>query len=203
MRPGEHPDAVDEFDEVDASGGPRGAHRAPRSWWSRWWPFVTVLVVFPVLAYGLVTWLSDWDGLSGVELPSFSQSEDDTQEPSAGATATETATAAPVETPAVTQEPTPEPVADLTRPVSVLNATSRAGLAGGASDRLEAAGFTAATADNWDGDDLETSVVYYPAAADVATAQAVAAALGIATVQEDAAQAPDGLVVVLAADYEP
>lgn len=206
MRSGEHPGAADEgdeFDEVAASGGPRGAHRAPRSWWSRWWPFVTVLVVFPVLAYGLVTWLSDWDGLSGVDLPSFSQDDEEPAEQTQEPAPQETPTQAPVETPAATPEPTPEPVADLSRPVSVLNATSTVGLAGGATDTLEEAGFTTVTADNWLGDDLDTSVVYYATAADVATAQAVAAALGIAAVQEDATRAPDGLVAVLAGDYVP
>ncbi len=203
MRPGQYAHPADEFDEVPPGGRPRGAHRAPRSRWARWRPFVAVLVVFPALAYGFVTWLSDWDGLSGVDLPTFADSTEDPAEETDDAAPEETDDEAPVEPEEPETPVEPEPVADLSRPVQVFNATGTTGLAAGGADRVEAAGFTTVTAGNWQGDDVDTSVVYYPAAADVATAQAAAAALGIAAVQESAELAAEGIVVVLAADYVP
>ena len=68
--------------------------------------------------------------------------------------------------------------------------------------RVDEAGFTAVSAGNWTGGDPDASVVYYATAADIATAQLVADMLGIGTVQESAEQAPTGVVVVLATDYE-
>ena len=51
--------------------------------------------------------------------------------------------------------------------------------------------------------DPDASIVYYATPEDVATAQAVAAALGLTAVQESAADAGEGIVVVLAGDYTP
>lgn len=163
------------------------------------------LVAFPVLAYGVVTVLSDgelpWQG-SDSSVSDEGTATDEETEPVAEETE-EAVTPSPEETPTQTATPTPTPVVDLTRAVEVFNSTSTAGLAGSAGDQLEAVGFTAVSTGNWDGDDLAASVVYYPAAADVATAQTAAATLGIGSVVESAEQAPDGIVVVLAADFTP
>ncbi|WP_199422793.1 LytR C-terminal domain-containing protein [Actinotalea solisilvae] len=203
MKAGDYPYPADEFDAADARGGPRGVHRAPRSSRSRWLPFLVVLVLFPLLAYGVVTWLSDWPGLGGAqETPSDTsdggEDEGTAEEPTTDPAATDPATEVPEQ-----PEAPPPPVADLAAPVAVYNSTSTSGLAGGAAGRLEDAGFTSVTPDDWEGDDPDASVVLYATAADVATAQLVASTLGIAAVQEDAAQAPEGVVVVLADDYEP
>ncbi|WP_149203805.1 LytR C-terminal domain-containing protein [Actinotalea subterranea] len=202
----DYPHPPDEFDAADVAGGPRGAHRRPRSRLSRWLPFLVVLVVFPALAYGIVTWLSDWEGLPGADTTTTDTTDTAEDEPATDDTATEETPAdgaTTEETPAAepTVEAPPPPVANLATPVEVFNATSRSGLAGGAADRLEEAGFTSVEAGNWDGADLDTSVVYYPNADHVATAQAAAAALGLTAVQESAEEAPEGIVVVLAADY--
>lgn len=202
MKPGSYPYPPDEFDAAARAGGPRGVHRAPRSRWSRWWPFLVVLVVFPALAYAAVTVLSDWDGLS-------TGSGDDGQQQAAPEETTPasedtTPEATPEETPEqeTTPEPPPPPPLDTARPVDVYNATSRSGLAGNAAGRLEAAGFTDVSALNWDGTDPAASVVYYGSADDVTTAQTVATTLGIAQVVESAADAPEGIVVVLWTDYQ-
>lgn len=206
MNPG-YPHPEDEFDQASSSEGPRGVHRAPRSRLQRWWPFLVVVLVFPALAFGLVTWLSDWDGLSGVDNPLV----EETAEPSGTAAAEETAppaeTTAPTETPAEPEEPaeTPEPTtpeADLARDVRVLNTTGTSGLAAGAVGSLEEAGFTSLSAGNWSGDAPAVSTVYYPGPDDAGTAQAVADALGITTVTESAAIADDRVVVALADDFE-
>ena len=72
-----------------------------------------------------------------------------------------------------------------------------------AAERIEEAGFTDVSSGNWSGVDPDASIVYYATAQDVATAQAVAAALGLTAVQESAADAGEGIVVVLAGDYTP
>lgn len=209
MSHGDYPHPADEFDSAVARVAPQGVHRAPRSRRGRWGAFVVVLVVFPLLAYGVVTWLSDWDGL-GTGAPGTTDTsstagdeadpEDGADEPVEGEddVADPTATAEPT-TPATT--PPPAPTADLTREVEVFNSTNTSGLAASAAERVEEAGFTSVTPGNWQGEDPDASVVYYPVAADIATAQAVAAALGIGSVQESAEEAGERIVVVLASDY--
>ncbi len=209
MKAGDYPYPADEFDAADARGGPRGVHRAPRSRRSRILPFVVVLVVFPLLAYGLVTWLSDWEGLptngasTGAQEPADGSGEATGEEGEPTDPATDPATD-PGTDPGTEQPVEPvAPPADLAAPVTVYNSTSRSGLAGGAADRIEEAGFTSVAADDWTGEDPDASVVFYATAADVTTAQLVATTLGIGTVQESAEQAPQGVVVVLAGDYTP
>lgn len=177
-------------------------HRAPRSRWSRWWPFLVVLVVFPALAYAAVTVLSDWDGLSSIggDDPATQEEQPADETPTDEAEATDTPSATPTE--ATTPEPPPPPALNQARPVDVYNATNRSGLAGNASDRLEAAGFTDVSALNWDGEDPAASIVYYATADDITTAQLAAQTLGIAQVVESATEAPEGIVVVLATDYQ-
>lgn len=172
-------------------------HRAQRSWWSRWWPFVVVLVVFPALAYGAITILSDWEGLTGAD-NGAQESPDDGDEPTDEATES----AEPEATPEVTPEVTPEPPAPaLDRAIEVFNATTTSGLASDARGRLETAGFTAVTTGNWSGTDPPISTVYYTTAADLGTAQLIASTLGITTILESAETAPEAVIVVLVGDY--
>lgn len=195
----------DEFDAPPALDAPVGVHRAPRSWWSRWWPFVAVVVLVPVLTVGSVLWATSWDGL-----PSFSSSDDTTddaaatQEPPAD-TGTEAAPEdeAPVESeePPVETEAPPAPVADLAATVRVLNAANRSGLAASAQGDLEDAGFTSVTADNGNAGSLTASTVFYASADLAPTAQLVADTLGISAVVEDAGTAPEGVVVLLLRDF--
>ena len=207
MTSGDYPYPPDEFDSA-GTRIPEGAHRKTRSLRSRVAPLVIVMILFPLLAYGLVTWLSDEQGRAGgalvaeesgtVEEPPTDPATDPAAEPTTPAPAPP-AEEPPVETP--TAEPAP--VIDLDRAVEVYNSTGTSGLAARGAAAVEDAGFTAVTAGNWSGRDPSASVVYYPAAADLATAQAVAAALGIDAVQESADVAREGIVVVLAADYRP
>ena len=196
---------ADEFDAAEARGGPRGVHRAPRSTRRRLLPFLVVLILFPLLAFGLVTWLSGWNGLPGSAGPTASgDATQATDEPVVEGSETATEPPATQETPTPTVEPEPPaPEPNLDTGVEVFNSTSRSGLASGAAELIQEAGFTAVTAGNWAGGDPETSVVYYATPDDVATAQLVAQTLGIATVEESAEQAPTGVVVVLATDYQP
>ncbi|WP_182113071.1 MULTISPECIES: LytR C-terminal domain-containing protein [unclassified Actinotalea] len=206
MKAGDYPYPADEFDAADARGGPRGVHRAPRSRRRRLLPFLVVLVVFPLLAYGAVTWLSDWQGLGSGGTPAEGTSTEADEGTTEEEPVEEDAGEAEVPVEPETEEPVettpPPPPVDLATPVEVFNATSRSGLAGGAAERVEEAGFTAVSAGNWQGDDLEASTVYYATPDQVTTAELVAQTLGITAVQESAEQAPEGVVVVLAADYE-
>jgi len=164
-----------------------------------------VLVVFPALAYGIVTWLSDWDGLSDLGDDIVAEDPGDDEEPATEPEPTATGTATPTETSAPVETQTPEPPpADLSRPIQVFNSTNTSGLARNGADRLTAAGFTTIDVADWDGDDPAASVVYYGAATDITTAQQVATTLGlpVTAATESAEQAPSGIVVVLASDYQ-
>ncbi|MBC7291569.1 MAG: LytR C-terminal domain-containing protein [Actinotalea sp.] len=195
----------DEFDAAAQEERPRGVHRAPRSWWSRWGALVAVVVIFPLLAFGAVTWLSSWQGTQDDE-PIAGAPLDDEPEATEPAEPTEPegTDEEPVEeTP--TEEPTPEepalPEPDLTASVIVLNATNTSGLASGGAARLQEAGFTTVTSGNWQGQDPPASVVYYADAADEGTAAEVATALGITAVEQS--DDVDRVTAVLWTDYQP
>lgn len=175
-------------------------HRTPRSAWSRWWPWLVALVVFPALAYLAVTLLSSSSGSSATSTTSSSTAVT-SESPSESATDSATETAEPTETETETEAPLPDP--DLARTVRVDNATTTSGLAGGARDELEAAGFTDVSTGNWDGADVGDTVVLYPAAEDLGTATQIAEVLGITRIEEDADLAGDVVLVVLEADYTP
>lgn len=191
----------DEFDAEPAQDVPIGVHRAPRTWWSRWWPFVAVLVLVPALTVGGVLWASSWDG----RLPTLGSGSDDTPTAtaptsSAPAESTEPAEEAPVEEPPVEEEP-PAPEPDLTVPITVLNAANVSGLAAGAASDLGGAGFTAVTAGNGSAGGATRSTVFYANADLAVTAQRAAEALGITNVVESADAAGDAITVLLLRDF--
>jgi hypothetical protein len=204
----------DEFDAEPAHDVPIGVHRAPRTWWSRWWPFVAVLVVVPTLTVAFVLWASSWEG----RLPFGDSDEPQASAPASGAPGEaapeDPATAGteeppvgepPVEEPApeeppVVEEPAP-PVADLTTSVRVLNAANVSGLAAGAQSDLEDAGFTNVTAGNGNAGGSTATTVFYGSPDHAATAQEVATTLGVTAVVESADVAPDGVVVLLLRDF--
>lgn len=197
----------DEFDAEPAQDVPIGVHRAPRSWWSRWWPFVAVLVVVPTLTVVFVLWASSWDGripgFGGTNEPpaaSAPSSSAPVEDPAATEGAEEPATEDPATEEPPVEEPAP-PVADLTASVRVLNAANVSGLAGGAQEDLEDAGFTNVTAGNGNAGGSTASTVFYANADLAATAQQVATTLGITDVVESAEVAPDGVVVLLLRDF--
>ena len=193
-----YPYQEDEFDQAALHPGPRGVHRRPRSRFSRWFPYLAILVLAPALAYGLVTYLSNSG--STANIPGLSSLTDDgggSGTPSA--TTSPTATAPSVATPTATTAPTPA----LGTKITVLNAAGISGIAAKAVAKLTAAGFTDVTPGNYNGTALDASVVFYATPEQAVTAKAVAAALGIGPVQESATQANGAIVVVLKSDYKP
>jgi len=200
----DYPYPDDEFDRAaDADPDvPRGVHRAPRSAWSRWWPFVAVVVLAPLLAFGAVTvWgmINDSSmndaGDSGVTAPEDTSSSDAGDGTEAPADGTETGTEEP---PADTEPPAPTPV--LTTPVAVLNGASIQGLAGTQVDKLTAAGFTDVEAGNVSGTRPADNTVFYASEDLKDTATVVGQTLGITTVTMSAADAGNGITVVLVSD---
>lgn len=190
-----YPYPEDEFDVTGRESGPRGVHRAPRSAWAAAAPFLLVVLLFSGLAYGLVTYLSSWEGLTlpGQEVPD--DLEDET--PAAAPTTTATTPAAPP----TTQTPTVAPTPLLGTPVTVYNATSIRGLAADGAEALEDAGFQTVTAENFTGDDPSTSTVFYASEDLRFTAETAASTLGITTVTLSSEDSADGIAVVLVSDF--
>lgn len=212
MSKGRYPYPEDEFDAAPAADAPVGVHRAPRSWWSRWWPFVAVVVLVPAITVGLVLWASRDGELPSIGGSGSAPSASAPEEPAASPEATEPpgddAPAADDETPEAppapeqTEEPAPpQPEADLSVPVQVLNAARVTGLARGAADDLESAGFTSVTAGNGSASGATKTTVFYGTADLAPTAQRVAEALGVTTVVESSKVAGDGVTVVLLKDF--
>ncbi|WP_051682024.1 LytR C-terminal domain-containing protein [Cellulomonas sp. HZM] len=203
MSKADYPYADDEFDAPRGPDVPRGVHRAPRSAWSRWWPFLVVLVVVPALAYALVTWASR------------DRSTDDSSSPEPDVTQTETTKATDDATPPATSEP-PEspsqgptsdestgdatPEVDFATPVVIQNAAGVKGLAARTAAEVTAAGFSKVVAENFSGAKPSESTVYYSSSDQQATAQAVADAIGVDAVTLSESDAGDGITVVLVTD---
>ena len=130
----------DEFDAPPDPDSPRGVHRAPRSAWSRWWPFVAVIVIVPLVAWAAVTYLAGKGQLPDIPGVASTSTAQATTGPTDAASAQATAPAAPTTTAA--------PAVELGTPVSVLNGSKIAGLAKKVGDQLGAVGFTKVTAGN-------------------------------------------------------
>ena len=196
MSKAEYPYPADEFDAV-APDVPVGVHRAPRTAWSRWWPYLVVLLVVPVLASGAVTCLlRPGDRRGGGDAGPGPQAEQPAPEdPAAEDPATDGA-----EAPPETEEPAPSPEPVLSTSVRVLNGARVSGLAGRVADELEGAGFTDVTPDNATGSLPSESTVYVASEELRPTAELVASTTGVTAVEVDPAQASGGIVVVLVTD---
>ncbi|MCL2802935.1 MAG: LytR C-terminal domain-containing protein [Micrococcales bacterium] len=205
MSKSRYPYPPDEFDEVDQSTRPKEPHAAKRSAWSRIWPFLLVIVLVPAVAIAAVKLLANSDNTTTPPATQAPASPTPTPEP----TPTE---APPTPEPTPTEEPTPEPqlTPDFAAVVTVMNDVSgrytgtKNGLAGRAAQKLAGEGWTnAASSTDHVNNNRETSQVYYSGAEAQVTAEAVAAALGIAAVTEDGAvaTAERGIVVSLGDDF--
>ena len=200
MSKGEYTYPEDEFDAVERHSVPRGVHRAPRSVWTRAWPFLVVLVLAPALAYGAVTYWSMDHGAApvaqaSVQTPAASTAATPAQTPSATPSAKASAK------PSATPSQTPAGVADRSTTVAVFNATTSGGLAGKAAKVLTDAGWKSVKSENYTGGKLASSTVFFGTAKLEATARGAADALGIKAVQLDATV--HGLKIVLEDDYKP
>jgi len=199
----------DEFDAPPDPDSPRGVHRAPQSAWSRWWPFLAVIVIVPLVAWGAVTMLANRGELPNAN-PTDSASAQVTTPvlastpTSTGAPPTPTAPAiTPTSQPTTPAKPTtPAPSVDLTTPVTVLNGAGVNGLAATIKTNLVAAGFGASsvTATNpttaqraWS----NVNVVYYGSASQQATAQLIGRTINVTNVVQSSSHIVGSSITVL------
>lgn len=189
--------AQDVFDNPPQ--GPIGVHRGNRSIASRLVPFLIVIIVAAVAGVGA------WAAMSGEGAKLFSSgssassssspstkstasasasaSASDTASASASASesASESASASPSES---TSSPASSSSANLSTQVRVVNGTRKTGYAAKQAAVLTGAGYTNVVAANPSGSLPSASVVWYQNESDLATAQDVAAKLGISNVSK-------------------
>lgn len=186
----------DEFDDVPESPRRQGIHRTRGETGAEGggqagrglrWILAAGLIalVIGAIAFFVLPRL----GLSGSTVAATSSSAPSTTAPS-GAPSTGAPSAAPSQ-PASSAAPsaTPSPSsaagqADKTLEVGVYNATTTAGIGTRVAGTARAAGWTVTAVANWGGVPVNASVVYYKTASQEASARALAADVGITTVQQ-------------------
>ena len=198
----------DEFDALGADRVPVGVHRRPVPWWRHALPFVVVLVLAPLLAFGVVQLWSQEAGPNSD--PSPTARADDSaadgsgdgsgEDPSDGAT-DETGEDAE-ESESAEEETTPEDDLDRDLGVWVLNGSATVGLAGEAASQLEADDWTNIDTADYSNELPTESAIFYTTADMAEEAESIGETLGISVLYEDAAAASNGVVIVLRSDFE-
>lgn len=193
----DYPYPPDEFDAYDTRPTPVGVHRAPRSWWSRIWPFLLVIALCATVAVvGIRVLLRhDGEGTEAGEETTITQPEENgegEQQP---------------EEPAEPVEPEgPEPgslealmaAANLDANIRVLNDTGPSGEAARGQAALQGHGFTTVVAANYPGDSgLAASSVWYSGEEFRDTALAVAKIVGVPEDRVTEHSLPDGNINVI------
>lgn len=184
---------VDEFDNAVSERGPVGVHRKRKSIVMA---IITPFLVFigaGALAYGVVVYMWNADGGTGLPPLADIAAPTVTQTAAAGFT-DDPATPSPSASPSPTPTATAEPV-HFEASVVVLNGAKKAGLAGKSADKVTAGGFTAVTAGNISTNLPAANTVRYADAIYATTAQQVASLLGIATVEQGVT--PQGNISVI------
>ncbi len=190
-------------------GGPAhsprsGAHRPRRPLWHDVLPIAVVALAVVALIIGIFQLKASV--LGGTSTATSNTGPiDDPNGPAATATGTSTATHTPKPSTSPTSKATSTATAVVIRStrISVFNATSRSGLAKGATAKLSDAGWTrASTGGNKTGYTGSTTV-FYPTSALKATAKAAAKDLGGYSYAESSAYSSSGLTVILGSDYQP
>ncbi|MDR0946104.1 MAG: LytR C-terminal domain-containing protein [Bifidobacteriaceae bacterium] len=199
-----YPFPPDEFDEIDPDLRPKEVHAARRSAWSRIWPFIVVIIVVPLLAFGVIKYLSNFHSPSDSETAAGTASS---VSASAGATAS-ASSAAPSPSASVspssskTKSATPSASATPDRylAVSILNATDTTGLAAKVKTIMQSDAWNSVTVGDYTGTPVPTtSEVTYSKNSQKVTATYLAGILHIDTVKKDTTA--QGLTVVLAKDF--
>lgn len=191
--------AQDVFDNPPQ--GPIGVHRGNRSIASRLVPFLIVIIVAAVGGVGT------WAAMSGegAKLFSSGSSASSSSSPSAKSTASASASASASDTASAsasasesasesasasaspsesTSSPASSSSVNLSAQVRVVNGTRKTGYAAKQAAVLTGAGYTNVVAANPSGSLPSASVVWYQNESDLATAQDVAAKLGISNVSK-------------------
>lgn len=210
MSKSDYPYAPDEFDVPAPEGAPVGVFRAPRSGWSKTWPFLLVALIFAGLGVGGVALVSGM-GKSGqvqAEQPAAPAGDTAAEEPpvdDAGAEEPPVDDTGAEEPPAP-EEPAAPPAVDVATllaaadkgaHIRVLNDKGPEGESRVGKAALDAKGFTKVEFAPYPGDSgLAANTVWYTANRKE-TATAVAAVLGIPAEQMTETPVREGDVVVV------
>lgn len=195
----------DDFDDIP-DGGPVGVHRRPPSAWRPVLPFLIVLLLVPLLAWGVATLIQRnvpeerLEEIIEVVAQSEPQSEpveevviEETDVPSA---APDSFDADETEE-EVTPEPEPAAPVNHDASIGVFNASGISGYAGQLVDKLANNGFYNAYADNTGNWGVSANTVFYSSPEYAATAEEVAQTIGFNAVVEDAGVASGVDIFVL------
>lgn len=188
----------DEFDELgkDVAGG---VHREKQSQWKSVLPFLVVLVLAPLLAWGAASFYTDHKQASTTTTTATSESTA-TSEPQQTSEPAQTEAAAATATPSASAQPSANAEADITKAdVMVLNGTKVNGLAAQVAQKLKEAGFTKVGTDNANDWVASATAVYYHSGQEKA-AEAIAKELQIDLRKENDQAVGDKAVVVLLRD---
>jgi hypothetical protein len=206
----DYPYAPDEFDVPAPEGAPVGVFRAPRSGWSKTWPFLLVAVIFAGLGVGGVYAVSGGFAKPGqvqAEQPAAPAGDDGAEEPPAEDAGTEEPPAddTAVEEPPAAEEPAAPAVdvaalvaaADKGALVRVMNDDGPEGESRVGKSALEAKGFTNVKFEPYPGDSGASGNAVWYTENRKETALAVAAALGIPAEQATQQTLREGDVMVI------
>lgn len=190
----------DEFDVLGNDRTPAAVHRAPRPWWRVWGPLIAVVVLAPLIAYGLVQ-LGTGGDTDPEPAATSSEQPAETEAPPEGEESTAPtegeSTPAPEETTPV--EPEAPPI-DQAVEVRVLNGAGVSGLAGRVGDTVSADGWTTVVPGNYTSPQPQDSTIFYNNADLLDEAQALGELLGVGPIVE-LADVP-AITVVLRPDFE-
>ena len=210
---------ADEFDRLADARTIRGTHRRKESNLKWWLALVAVVILAPTAGWAISTYIGSSEekpaptasakppsgapgGASSTAGPGGESGSSGGNKPSeSGKTSGSPSTDASA-TPSG-QESSTSADSGTGRPVLVLNGSKKPGLAATGKQKLEKAGYTKVSANNYSGGSPAVSTVFYAKASDAQTAKQVAAALGIRpgnVVLSPKATGGDQIVVVLRAD---
>ncbi|WP_138444594.1 LytR C-terminal domain-containing protein [Sinomonas susongensis] len=181
----------DEFDDIPETPRRQGVHRtrtvaATGRRGAFAWVLVAAAVVVVLVAVALFL-------VPKLLHPTAAPAPASTSRTTASSAPSPSATASPSSAPAssstasgstssASSAPTSAAAADRSLAVGVYNATTTAGLGTRVATTARSAGWTVAAVGNWSGSPVNTSVVFYRDPSEKASADALAADLGIATV---------------------
>ncbi len=195
----------DEFDTDFPPGHRRGAHRTAGGL-AEGLPWVLAALLTVVVIAGVLALVTRPDSTipvadgAGATSASTTAAPDDPASSSPPTSTQPTASSTPT-TSTTSSEPTPSATIDQAEPLTVLNGTFTAGLAGEVAAALEEQGWTVTSVDDFPERPQAFTSVFYSAEEDAATAEAVAEDVGGRAVRQSADDGP--LTVVIADDYEP
>lgn len=195
----------DEFDVAGRDRGPDGVHREPRSLLRALAPFLIVIVVAPLLAWGLVSLLSGGDGEQQAQDPPTEEVTETTppaQEPTEEDETTEESTTEESTTEESTEDEGLGEDVVLTTSISVLNGAGVAGIAAEQAAVLDDAGFTSVGAADYTAGAPDVTTLYYRNADLAPTAEAIGELLGIDNLVELAGATQNvEVAIVLRSDF--